>query len=143
MPLTDTAIRVAKPLEKPQKLFDGNGLFLFITPTGTKSWRVKYRFQGREKLLTLGTYPQLSLKEARAACVAAKKQISDGLDPSREKKRSSQIANNTFEKIAREWHTNQLDGWTANQRCYGAHRQKYISLFGRQANIGHYRLRAS
>lgn len=114
MSLTDTAIRVAKPLEKPQKLFDGNGLFLFITPTGTKSWRVKYRFQGREKLLTLGTYPQLSLKEARAACVAAKKQISDGLDPSREKKRSSQIANNTFEKIAREWHTNQLDGWTAN-----------------------------
>lgn len=53
--LTDTAIRGVKPASKPQKLFDGNGLFLFIAPSGTKSWRVKYRFQGREKLLTLGT----------------------------------------------------------------------------------------
>ena len=65
MPLTDTAVRAAKPANKPQKLFDDNGLFLFVTPGGTKSWRVKYRFQGREKLLTLGTYPLLSLKEAR------------------------------------------------------------------------------
>ena len=57
MPLTDTPLRAVKPLDKPQKLFDGNGLFLFISPHGTKSWRVKYHFQGREKLLTLGTYP--------------------------------------------------------------------------------------
>ncbi len=57
MPLTDTAIRGAKPTDKAQKLFDGNGLFLFIAPSGAKSWRLKYRFQGREKLLTLGTYP--------------------------------------------------------------------------------------
>lgn len=75
--LTDTAIRGVKPASKPQKLFDGNGLFLFIAPSGAKSWRVKY-FQGREKLLTLGTYPQLSLKEAREACAAAKKQLSGG-----------------------------------------------------------------
>ena len=75
MPLTDTAIRAVKPLDKPQKLFDGNGLFLFVAPSGTKSWRVKYHFQGREKLLTLGTYPQLSLKEAREACIATKKAI--------------------------------------------------------------------
>ena len=61
MPLTDTAIRGVKAADKPQKLFDGNGLFLFVAPSGVKSWRVKYRFQGREKLLTLGTYPQLSL----------------------------------------------------------------------------------
>ncbi|MDR2123487.1 MAG: Arm DNA-binding domain-containing protein [Desulfovibrio sp.] len=51
--LTDTAVRGAKPTDKPQKLFDGNGLFLFVAPSGVKSWRVKYRFQGREKLLTL------------------------------------------------------------------------------------------
>ena len=69
--LTDTAIRGAKPNDKPLKLFDGNGLFLFVAPNGTKSWRVKYRIQGREKLLTLGTYPTLSLKEAREACMEA------------------------------------------------------------------------
>jgi hypothetical protein len=63
MSLTDTAVRGAKPTDKPQKLFDGNGLFLFVAPSGTKSWRVKYRFQGREKLLPLGTCPQLSLKK--------------------------------------------------------------------------------
>ena len=54
MPLTDTAVRGAKPADKPQKLFDGNGLFLYVTPSGTKSWRLKYRFQGREKLLREG-----------------------------------------------------------------------------------------
>ena len=54
MPLTDTALRAAKPTEKAQKLFDGNGLYLIITPTGTKSWRLKYRFQGNEKLISLG-----------------------------------------------------------------------------------------
>ena len=78
MPLIDTAVRGVKPANKPQKLFDGNGLCLYVAPSGTKSWRLKYRFQGREKLLTLGTYPQLSLKEAREACAAAKKQLGGG-----------------------------------------------------------------
>lgn len=114
MSLTDTAIRAAKPLEKPQKLFDGNGLFLFISPQGTKSWRMKYKFQGREKLLTLGTYPQLSLKEARDACATAKKQLSAGKDPCAEKKLKAKSQQNTFEAIAREWHTNQTPAWTAS-----------------------------
>ncbi len=57
MPLTDTAIRAAKPTEKVQKLFDGKGLYLLITPGSTKSWRLKYHFQGKEKLISLGTYP--------------------------------------------------------------------------------------
>ncbi len=81
MSLTDTAIRGAKPKGKPQKLFDGNGLFLFIPPKGVKSWRLKYSFQGREKLLTLGTYPPLSLKEAREAATEARKLIDKGIDP--------------------------------------------------------------
>ena len=113
MPLTDTAVRGVKPAAKPQKLFDGNGLFLFITPSGTKSWRLKYRFQGREKLLTLGTYPQLSLKEAREACIAAKKSLSSGTDPSAERKLRNKSAQTTFEAVAREWHANQKPGWTA------------------------------
>jgi len=112
MPLTDTTIRNVKPTDKPQKLFDGNGLFLFVAPGGTKSWRWKYRFQGREKLLTFGTYPQFSLKEARAACADAKKMLSGGVDPSVQKKTASRIRENTFEAITREWHANRKSGWT-------------------------------
>ena len=112
MPLTDTAIRSVRPLDKPQKLFDGNGLFLFVSPHGTKSWRVKYTFPGREKLLTLGTYPRLSLKEAREACLAAKKQLRGGVDPSAEKKLRAKSLQTTFESVAREWHANQTSVWT-------------------------------
>lgn len=65
MPLTDTTLRNAKPGEKQIKLFDGHGLFLLIAPSGTKAWRLKYSFQGREKLISLGLYPTVSLKEAR------------------------------------------------------------------------------
>ncbi|MDR1686636.1 MAG: Arm DNA-binding domain-containing protein, partial [Desulfovibrio sp.] len=65
MSLIDTALRVVKPTDKQQKLFDGGGLFLLVAPSGTKSWRLKYRFQGKEKLITLGLYPVISLKEAR------------------------------------------------------------------------------
>ena len=112
MPLTDTAIRAIKPSEKAQKFYDSNGLLLFVTPSGTKSWRVKYRFQGKEKVLTLGTYPQLSLKEAREACAVAKKTLSLGADPSAEKKVKEQSSLMTFEAVAREWHQNQLATWT-------------------------------
>ena len=112
MPLTDTAVRGVKPADKPQKLFDGNGLFLYVAPSGTKSWRLKYRFQGREKLLTLGTYPQLSLKEAREACAAAKKQLGGGIDPSVQKKVIARAWENTFEAIAREWHENKKSAWS-------------------------------
>ena len=114
MPLTDTAIRAAKPLDKPQKLFDGNGLFLFVSTHGTKSWRVKYTFQGREKLLTLGTYPELSLREAREGCAAAKKRLAAGTDPSAEKKLKARSIQTTFEAVAREWHANQSAVWTEN-----------------------------
>lgn len=112
MSLTDTAVRGVKPADKPQKLFDGNGLFLYVAPSGTKSWRLKYRFQGREKLLTLGTYPQLSLKEAREACAAAKKQLGGGIDPSVQKKVIARAWENTFEAIAREWHENKKSAWS-------------------------------
>jgi len=112
MPLTDTAVRGVKPADNPQKLFDGGGLFLFVAPSGVKSWRVKYRFQGREKLLTLGTYSQLSLKEAREACADAKKQLSGGIDPSTERKVRARSAQITFEVVAREWHENQKPTWS-------------------------------
>lgn len=114
MALTDTAIRNAKAAEKPQKLFDGGGLFLFITKAGAKSWRLKYSFQGKEKLLTLGLYPAVSLKDAREKALAAKKMIAGGKDPSVEKKLDRENAQNTFEKIAHEWHEKQISKWSAN-----------------------------
>jgi len=113
MPLTDTTIRHAKPTDKPQKLFDGSGLFLFISPNGAKSWRLKYRFQGREKLLTLGTYPQLSLREAREQSTDARKQLSGGIDPAAEKKAKAQSVQESFKAVALEWLENQKPVWSA------------------------------
>lgn len=107
MPLTDTKIKNTKPSDKAQKLFDGGGLFLYIPQNGGKNWRLKYRFAGKEKLLSLGTYPGLSLKEARAKRDEAKKQLADGIDPGEMKKvmKHAQIeqAENSFERVAREW----------------------------------------
>lgn len=100
------------PQTSPKSSLTATGLFLYVAPSGTKSWRLKYRFQGREKLLTLGTYPQLSLKEAREACAAAKKQLGGGIDPSVQKKVIARAWENTFEAIAREWHENKKSAWT-------------------------------
>ena len=77
--LTDTAIRTAKPKEKPWKLTDGGGLYLLVNPTGGKLWRLKYRFEGKEKRISLGVYPAVSLKEARLKALDAKAYLLDGL----------------------------------------------------------------
>ncbi|WP_370336467.1 tyrosine-type recombinase/integrase [Parvularcula marina] len=82
MPLTDRQIRTAKPTEKPYKLGDGGGLFLQITPKGSKLWRLKYRFDGKEKLLSLGAYPDVPLRAARMARDDAKSKLAASVDPS-------------------------------------------------------------
>lgn len=112
MSLTDTAIRAAKPSDKARKLFDGGGLFLFITPAGAKSWRLKYRFLNKEKLLALGLYPQVSLKEARERAADARKMLESGKDPSVERKQSKVLMQNTFELVAMEWHEKQTPAWS-------------------------------
>lgn len=112
MPLTDTAIRAAKASEKQQKLFDGSGLFLLVFPSGSKVWRFKYRFQGREKLISLGAYPAVGLKDARDKASEARKLLGGGKDPSAERQQSRLLHRNTFEIIAREWHEKQAPGWT-------------------------------
>ena len=112
MSLTDTAIRAAKPAEKQQKLFDAKGLYLLITPGGTKSWRLKYHFQGKEKLISLGTYPATSLKEAREKAADARKAIENGIDPSAQRKLDKQLAQNTFELVAMEWIERQKTKWS-------------------------------
>ena len=115
MPLTDTAIRNVKPSAKPVRLFDGGGLYIEVSPAGSKLWRLKYRFGGMEKRLALGAYPIVSLKDARERREEAKKLLANGTDPSEAKKVQKAIklenAANTFEKIAREWHTNRLETW--------------------------------
>jgi len=80
MPLTDTAARQAKFTDKAQKLFDEKGLFLLVNQSG-KYWRVKYRFNNKEKTLALGVYPEVSLKEARLKCDDARKALAEGNDP--------------------------------------------------------------
>ena len=81
MPLTDTAIRNAKPGTKPAKLFDECGLFLIVTPAGGKWWGLKYRYDNKEKLLSLGVYPDVVLRDARERRDAACKLLANGIDP--------------------------------------------------------------
>jgi integrase len=107
MALTDVAIRNAKPNIKAFKLADGGGMFLLVTPAGGKLWRLKYRIEGREKLLALGAYPETSLSSARKRREEARGQIAQGKDPSREKQRDkvrSRIqATDTFTAISNEY----------------------------------------
>ncbi|MBP0594563.1 integrase arm-type DNA-binding domain-containing protein [Paraburkholderia sp. LEh10] len=115
MALTDTTIRTTKPGDKPLKLFDGGGLFLLIAPTGGKLWRLKYRFGGKEKLLALGAYPAVSLKQARERRDEARKQLADGVDPgaNRKAKKAARLASaaDSFEVIAREWFARFAPTW--------------------------------
>lgn len=80
--LSDTRVRAAKPREKAYKLYDERGLFLFVTPTGGRLWRLKYRVRDREKLISLGAYPDVGLKRAREKRDEARKLLADGIDPS-------------------------------------------------------------
>ena len=118
MPLTDTAIKKAKPAVKQRKLFDERGLYLLISPKGGKWWRFKYLFDGKEKLLSLGTYPDVSLKDARERRDEARKQVAAGIDPSehRKAKKSERVTKraNSFEVVAREWFAKQSPNWAPN-----------------------------
>lgn len=116
MKLTDLKIRQSQPKDKAYKITDGGGLFLQVNSNGTKYWRLKYRIMDKEKLLALGTYPAVSLAQAREKREEAKKTINQGIDPIEQKravKRDRVIkANNTMELIAREWHTRHYDQWS-------------------------------
>jgi integrase len=107
VPLTDRQIKAAKPKDKDHKLPDERGLYLLITKAGTKSFRFKYRFQGKEKKLVIGKYPDVSLSEAREKRDSARKLLNDGIDPSAHKQAAKatgiQCAENTFQAIALEW----------------------------------------
>lgn len=105
--LTIAAVKAAGAQARAYKLFDGGGLFLHVAPTGGKSWRLKYRFGGREKLLTIGRFPDVSLPEARAHRETAKAVLRDGRDPAH-----AGGAPETFEQLARAWHAHQVPRWS-------------------------------
>jgi integrase len=127
MPLTDPAIRNAKPRERPYKLGDAGGLFLLVTPAGAKWWRLKYRFGGKAKLLSLGVYPQVSLKEARAKRDEARKQLAAVVDPSAARKaaKAARGGEDSFEAVVREWHGKHAPRWAPG------HAGKIIGRFER------------
>jgi integrase len=115
MPLNNLKVQTAKPKGKPYKLFDGDGLYLLVTEKGHKWWRLKYRFGGKEKSLALGTYPEISLADARERRNEARKQVARGIDPGTVKKAMKQATTaetETFEVIAREWHAKFITTWT-------------------------------
>ena len=115
MSLTDTAIRTAKASEKTQRLFDGGGLYLEISPNGGKWWRLKYRFDGKEKRIGFGVYPDVSLKRAREKRDEARALLADGIDPGENRKAikatKAERATNSFEVIAREWFDKNKATW--------------------------------
>jgi Arm DNA-binding domain len=103
MSLTDTAIRTAKVQDKAYKLYDERGLFLLVTPTGSLLWRFKYRFAGVEKLLSLGIYPDVRLKDARDRRDDARRLVAAGADPSVKRQVEKNARANTFAAVAEEW----------------------------------------
>lgn len=115
MTLSNVEIKNARPGERAVKLFDGGGLYLEIAPSGGKLWRLKYRFDGKEKRLSLGRYPEISLADARKRREAARELLADGVDPSEDRKakkaeRAARLENN-FETIAREWFEKNAPNW--------------------------------
>ncbi|MGR4051301.1 tyrosine-type recombinase/integrase [Kosakonia cowanii] len=120
MPLTDIKVKTAKPMDKAYKLTDGGGMYLLVKPNGSKYWRLKYRFVGKEKMLSIGVYPDVSLADARQKRDEARKILAAGGDPG-EVKKADKLAQklsteNTFEAIAREWHKQKADRWSLRYR---------------------------
>ncbi|MDL5051506.1 tyrosine-type recombinase/integrase [Oscillatoria amoena NRMC-F 0135] len=120
MKLTNIKCQNTKPSEKTQKLFDGRGLFLEIRPNGAKYWCMKYRFMGKEKLLALGVYPEISLAEAREKCLEARKTLDKNHDPASVRKQERQEAKinveTTFRVVAMEWYEKNKDTWSRSYR---------------------------
>jgi integrase len=116
MPLTVIEIENAKPADKPYRMFDEKGLYLEVAPSGGKWWRFKFRSGGKEKRISLGTYPDVKLAEARKRRDAARQKLAAGVDPGEARKAEKRVqrlnAENSFEAIAREWHAKYSSTWS-------------------------------
>ncbi|MDR0816051.1 MAG: integrase arm-type DNA-binding domain-containing protein [Desulfovibrio sp.] len=133
MPLTDTMLRSLKPNSIPSKHTDAGGLYLYVSSSGGKLWRMDYRFAGKRKTLSFGAYPAVSLKDARQKREEAKEQLADGIDPSAQKKEAkaaaiaeAREAAATFETVAREWYAKKMPSYTEG------HRKKTLSRLEKQ-----------
>jgi integrase len=115
MPLTDAKLRTLKPGPKPLKVSDFEGLFLLVTPSGSRLWRMAYRFSGKQKVLAFGSYPEVSLRDARKAKDEARELLERGQDPAHERRlqklKAKVAAENTFEAAANEWFCARRSGW--------------------------------
>lgn len=118
MAISDLAVRSAKPGQKATRLFDGGGLYLEVTPAGGKLWRLKYRFDGKEKVLALGKYPEVGLKDARERRDEARKLLANEIDPGENRKQQkaakAERSANSFEVVAREWIAKNKPTWAAS-----------------------------
>jgi hypothetical protein len=110
MPLTDLFVKTLKPSDTPKKFQDHQGLYLYVTPSGLKSWRYNYTFDKKQQTLTFGTYPMTSLREAREKLLEAKKTIKSGVNPAVQKRAVKETektdSTSSFEFVAREWFEN-------------------------------------
>ncbi|EHS0971333.1 tyrosine-type recombinase/integrase [Salmonella enterica] len=117
MKLTARQISTAKPTDKPYKLSDGGGLYLLVNPNGSRYWRMKYRYAGKEKLLSIGVYPDVTPAEARDKRTKAKRILAAGDDPSEvkqaEREAKNLAVNNSFELLALEWHEHKKPNWSS------------------------------
>lgn len=132
MKLSDKSCKAAKPKETSYKIFDGGGLFLEVMPNGSKLWRLKYYYLNKEKRISLGSYPVISLADARDGREKAKKQLAQGIDPSdakqAHKRAAVRNAANTFKAIALEWHEKQLSQWTP-KHANNINRRMEVDIF--------------
>jgi len=143
VPLTNTEIKSAKPKEKDYKLFDGGGLFLLVASTGGKRWRLKYRFNNKEKTVALGIYPNISLRDARNLREKYKSLIAKGIDPNEKKKQKKEENNikevkkaNTFYKVSQEWLDNYKSEVSENyHNKLGKALENYIYPFIKKKSI--------
>ena len=120
MTLTELQIKKARPTEKPYTLSDGLGLSLLVEPNGSKAWLFRYRFDGKHKMLSLGTYEHISLADARQRRDESRRLVASGVNPStlrKEQKAAKTLsATNTFEAITRQWYEHRYDRWPASFR---------------------------
>lgn len=139
MALTDTAARQAKAKDKQYKLADEKGMFLLVTPKGQKYWRLKYRFAGKEKLLALGVYPEVSLKDARLLRDKAREHLRNQIDPSNAKQQLKsaihEAVENSFKLVAEEWFTLQTPHWSQShiERVSSALQKDLYPIIGNRA----------
>src|ERR1700676_2900523 len=124
MPLNEFVIRTTKPAEKPIRLADGKGLFLHIQPNGSRWWRIRYFYDLVEKTLSLGVYPDVSLKQARERREALRQQLADGIDPGSVRKAKKRARAHTFEAVAREWHQQRVASWSKGYGTQLMHRME-------------------